>query len=144
MSTMRSVFDNFVGFYTELDTQPLGLLSALYHPSAILIDPFGQHQGLPAIQDYFSHLLENTKQCRFTIDIPICEHDRFAANWTMHWSHPGISGGKALSLSGCSIVDVQQTRITHQRDYYDVGEMIYEHLPLLGWAVRGVKRRVSA
>ncbi|HIE6685020.1 TPA: nuclear transport factor 2 family protein, partial [Klebsiella pneumoniae] len=26
----------------------------------------------------------------------------------------------------------------------DAGEMIYEHLPLLGWAVRGVKRRVRS
>ena len=35
-------------------------------------------------------------------------------------------------------------QILHQRDYYDAGEMIYEHLPLLGWAVRGVKRRVRS
>ncbi|TYL43389.1 nuclear transport factor 2 family protein [Dickeya sp. ws52] len=144
MSTLRTVFDDVAGFYAGLDTQPLERLSALYHPNALLVDPFGQHQGLPAIQRYFAHLLENTAQCYFTVDDPVCDTHRFAMSWTMHWSHPRIAGGKPLSLSGCSIVEVQQTHITHQRDFYDAGEMIYEHLPVLGWAVRHVKRRVCA
>lgn len=42
------------------------------------------------------------------------------------------------------MVETEHGLITRQRDYYDAGEMIYEHLPLLGWAVRGVKRRVNA
>lgn len=41
-------------------------------------------------------------------------------------------------------MDIQDDLIIRQRDYYDAGEMIYEHLPLLGWAVRGVKRRVRS
>lgn len=47
-------------------------------------------------------------------------------------------------LPGCSVVDIRDDRIVRQRDYYDAGEMIYEHLPILGWAVRGVKRRVKS
>jgi hypothetical protein len=49
--------------------QPAALgAGALYHPDATLSDPFGQHQGLFAIQRYFTHLLANVEQCRFTID----------------------------------------------------------------------------
>lgn len=62
----------------------------------------------------------------------------------MHWSHPRIAGGDPLELPGCSVVDTEKGLITRQRDYYDAGEMIYEHLPPLGWAVRGVKRRVKS
>lgn len=46
-------------------------------------------------------------------------------------------------LPGCSVVDMRDDRIVRQRDYYDAGEMIYEHLPILA-AVRGVKRRVKS
>jgi hypothetical protein len=42
------------------------------------------------------------------------------------------------------MVEVGNDRVVLQRDYYDAGEMIYEHLPLLGWAVRSVKRRVRS
>jgi hypothetical protein len=42
------------------------------------------------------------------------------------------------------MVEIQGEKIIRQRDYYDAGQMIYEHLPLLGWVVRGIKRRVGA
>ncbi|NWJ19219.1 nuclear transport factor 2 family protein [Klebsiella pneumoniae] len=144
MSTSPSVIRRFVEYYAGLDAQPPAALAALYHPDATLSDPFGQHQGLFAIQRYFTHLLANVEQCRFTIDTPLCDGQRFAATWTMHWSHPRIAGGETLALPGCSMVDIAGEQVLHQRDYYDAGEMIYEHLPLLGWAVRGVKRRVRS
>ncbi|GAB7260396.1 MULTISPECIES: nuclear transport factor 2 family protein [Dickeya] len=149
MSTLQPVFDEFADFYASLATQPLERLSALYHPDAVLTDPFGQHQGLPAIQRYFSYLLEHTRYCYFIVDAPIFDTRRFAVSWTMHWSHPRIAGGNMLSLAGCSLIEVQhqhnhqqQARITYQRDYYDAGEMLYEHLPVLGWALRHVKKKV--
>lgn len=143
MSTIRSVIDQFVDFYRSLDTQPLTTLSLLYHPDAVLIDPFGEHQGMLAIHRYFTRLLENVENCRFVIDSPLNSDDRFLVSWTMHWSHPRIARGKPLVLPGCSAVEVKDAMIVHQRDYYDAGEMIYEHLPVMGWALRCVKRRVS-
>jgi hypothetical protein len=34
-------------------------------------------------------------------------------------------------------------RITHQRDHFDAGALVYEHVPLLGALVRLVKRRLG-
>lgn len=142
MSTMPSVINRFVEYYAGLDNQPPSALAALYEADATLIDPFGEHRGLYAIQRYFTHLLANVERCRFSIDPPLCDGHFFVVTWTMHWSHPRIDGGAILTLPGCSVVKIQGEMITSQRDYYDAGEMIYEHLPLLGWAVRSVKRRV--
>ncbi|MGG5836316.1 MULTISPECIES: nuclear transport factor 2 family protein [Enterobacteriaceae] len=144
MSAMPSVIDRFVDYYTGLDNQPPSALAALYDVNATLLDPFGEHKGLFAIQRYFTHLLTNVESCRFTIDPPLYDDRRFVVTWTMHWSHPRIAGGETLSLPGCSMAEIQGETIVRQRDYYDAGEMIYEHLPLLGWAVRGVKRRVRS
>lgn len=142
MSTMPSVINRFVEYYAGLDNQPPSALAALYEADATLIDPFGEHRGLYAIQRYFTHLQANVEHCRFSIDPPLCDGHFFVVTWTMHWSHPRIDGGAILTLPGCSVVKIQGEMITSQRDYYDAGEMIYEHLPLLGWAVRSVKRRV--
>ncbi|MEQ9923722.1 nuclear transport factor 2 family protein [Pectobacterium brasiliense] len=144
MNTLSSVINRFVDYYTELDTQQPSALAEIYHPDASLIDPFGEHEGLVAIQRYFTHLLANVAQCRFSIDPSLSSGHRFAVTWIMHWARPRVAGGEALTLQGCSIVDIQDDLIIRQRDYYDAGEMIYEHLPLLGWAVRGVKRRVRS
>ncbi|CZY63375.1 nuclear transport factor 2 family protein [Enterobacter ludwigii] len=144
MSTLPSVVSRFVEYYTALDSQPPSALVGLYHSDATLIDPFGEHDGIFALQRYFTHLLANVENCRFTIDPPLFGDRRFVVTWIMHWSHPRIAGGEPLDLPGCSVVETEHGLITRQRDYYDAGEMICEHLPLLGWAVRGVKRRVNA
>ena len=142
MSAIQSAIDRFTSYYTAMDSQPPSALTSLYHPDAALIDPFGEHRGLHAIQRYFQHLLQNVESCRFSIDKVFLSESGFSLTWTMHWSHPRIAGGKALLLPGSSRVDVQNSMVIYQRDYYDAGEMIYEHLPLLGWAIRGVKRRM--
>ena len=132
MSTLPSVISRFVDYYATLDTQPPSALAEIYRADATLIDPFGEHNGMFAIQRYFTHLLANV------------QHYRFVVTWMMHWSHPRIARGAMRQLPGCSVVDMRDDRIVRQRDYYDAGEMIYEHLPVLGWAVRGVKRRVQS
>lgn len=84
MRPSSSAISRFSAYYATLDTQPPSALAELYHAHAVLIDPFGQHQGLAAIQDYLSHLLANVDHCRFTLDAPLCAGQRFAVAWTMH------------------------------------------------------------
>ncbi len=144
MSTSPSVIRRFVEYYAGLDAQPPAALAALYHPDATLSDPFGQHQGLFAIQRYFTHLLANVEQCRFTIDTPLCDGQRFAVIWTMHWSHPRIAGGETPGPAGLlggghrRGAGSPSARLLRRR-----GDDLRAS-SLLGWAVRGVKRRVRS
>lgn len=95
MSTLPSVISRFVDYYATLDTQPPSALAGIYRADATLIDPFGEHSGVFAIQRYFTHLLANVQHCRFTVDAPLQQGDRFVVTWMMHWSHPRIAGGNA-------------------------------------------------
>lgn len=142
MNAQQSVIERFRDYYADMDRQPPSALNAIYHPSAALIDPFGEHQGLLAIHRYFAHLLENVERCRFTIDPPLLGESRFAVTWIMNWSHPRIARGKPLTLTGSSVMNIREDLVIYQRDFYDPGEMIYEHLPLLGSAIRSVKKRM--
>jgi xanthosine utilization system XapX-like protein len=55
---------------------------------------------------------QDVEQCRFTIDTPLCDGQRFAVTWTMHWSHPRIAGqqGKMLvdHLPGVVVVALME------------------------------------
>ena len=48
-----------------------------------------------------------------------------------------------MFLDGASHLRLADNRIAYQRDYYDLGAMLYEHIPLLGGAVRAVKARLK-
>ncbi|HGP4674712.1 TPA: nuclear transport factor 2 family protein, partial [Vibrio cholerae O1] len=34
-------------------------------------------------------------------------------------------------------------KVTYHRDYFDMGEMLYEQLPVLGQVIRAIKRRLG-
>jgi hypothetical protein len=62
----------------------------------------------------------------------------------MTYAHPRLQRGQELTLEGISQLRFADRRIIYQRDYYDLGAMLYEHLPLVGQVVRGIKRRLRS
>ena len=132
MSTLPSVISRFVEYYATLDTQPPSVLAGIYRADATLIDPFGEHSGCSRS----SAISPTCWLTSSTVALPLMRRcSRAIALWSpmMHWSHPRIARGAVRQLPGCSVVDMRDDRIVRQRDYYDAGEMIYEHLPILGW-----------
>ena len=60
----------------------------------------------------------------------------------MHYSHPRIRRGAALVLEGTSLLQHDSEKVSYQQDYYDLGAMLYEHLPMMGPAIRLLKKRL--
>ena len=59
----------------------------------------------------------------------------------MKFSNPALAGGKMITLRG--ITQIRFTdRIYYQEDFYDLGAMLYQHIPVLGAIIRFVNSRV--
>jgi hypothetical protein len=63
--------------------------------------------------------------------------------WQMTFSHPRLRRGKALKVRGMTLIRFTD-RIYYHEDFYDLGAMLYQHIPLLGTAVRHINRRLSS
>ncbi|WP_075180795.1 nuclear transport factor 2 family protein [Pantoea sp. 1.19] len=139
----QTILMALVDFYQSLETRRLPELDSLYHPDARLVDPVGEHRGLPLLRRYFADLLKNLRYCRFSI--ATCELTPAGAVivWHMHYAHPALRRGAPLTLPGCSWLQFADDRIIFQQDYYDLGAMFYEQLPLVGALVRRLKRRLQ-
>ena len=61
----------------------------------------------------------------------------------MSYSHPRLAGGGQIDVAGISHIRFDD-KINYHRDYYDLGEMLYEHLPAYGWLTRKLKARLAA
>lgn len=134
---------NLVAFYQNMQSEPLSQLADLYHQDTLLLDPLGQHHGLDALQRYFSALLKNLRYCRFHITHQHQFDHSAILLWRMEYAHPALQKGAAQTLEGSSYLTFRNNRIIFQRDYYDLGEMLYEKVPLLGGAIRALKRRLT-
>jgi len=61
-------------------------------------------------------------------------------SWKMDYAHPKLGGNKNISVDGVTHLKFDG-KVTYHRDYADMGQMLYENIPLLGSAIRLIKKK---
>jgi hypothetical protein len=144
----------FESFYTDLASMKIEELSDLYSKDVTFIDPIAAHSGITAVEEYFTKLLDNAKYCTFIIQsvqqtIPsqtdnegenTADDADYLVTWQMSFTSARINKGKPIHVDGVSQLRIKNDRITYHRDYYDLGQMIYENIPFLGRLIKRIKR----
>lgn len=135
---MNTALSNFCKFYSNLAIDNLTDLSAIYDKQAVFEDPIHKVSGLDNISIYFQKMLANTAYCRFQINSHIEQDGQAYIRWLMSFSHPRLNKGKEINVPGVSYIEFDH-RVTYHRDYMDMGNMVYEHVAILGAVIRKVK-----
>ncbi len=140
---MSPVLQRFQAFYQALESLDSHQLAELYDDAVFFQDPAHRLQGLDALKRYFEQLLGGVEQLSFTIHR--CDEDEGHAwlQWTMRMVHPRLARGSAVVVDGASYLEFGD-KITSHRDYFDLGAMLYEQLPVMGRIIRAIKRRLGA
>ncbi|MDT0595771.1 nuclear transport factor 2 family protein [Glaciecola petra] len=139
-----TVINRFSSFYTDLASMQISELSHIYSDDVLFIDPIAEHRGINAVEKYFDKLLHNAKHCRFDIHTKEnTEDDKFIVTWTMEFTSSRMKNGNPIRVDGLSHLQVADNKITFHRDYYDLGQMIYENVPILGRIVKKIKRGLA-
>lgn len=133
----------FVDIYSKLGTDNLGLLEQVYHDDVVFCDPMHQVNGRTALLSYFDRMYSRVIDCRFNIEHVLETENEAAIYWTMVYSHTALNSRKPITVQGHSHIKAQQDRVIYHRDYLDAGAMVYEHIPLLGGVIRGIKKRAG-
>ena len=136
--------ERFNDFYQTLDLGSLQGLGQLYDSEVTFADPVAVHQGLGALDAYFRKLLRGCEHCSFKIRNQRFDESQAFVNWTMTFRSPRLNGGASIDVDGSSVLAIRDNRIAYQRDYYDMGAMVYEQLPLLGPLIRYIRGRMAA
>ncbi|MGE4534198.1 nuclear transport factor 2 family protein [Halomonas sp.] len=137
----------FCAFFNKLDKSCTNKLYEFYTHDVVFEDPLHRIEGSEALERYFATLYSNVTACRFDFhERQRCGREAFAT-WTLHLAHPRLAGGREYAVEGCSrltFADDDSGRVARHRDYFDAGALLYERLPLLGGAIRLLKRRLDA
>lgn len=134
----------FLNFYNSLTSSELHRLSDLYHPEIRFVDPVHEVEGCIALERYFSHAYARLSFCKFEAKAHCEQGDCGFISWQMTFAHPAIGKGKTIRVDGCTELRWHADgRIVFHRDYYDLTELVYRHLPVIGWATKQVKQRMA-
>jgi hypothetical protein len=140
---MSRSLDRFKKLFNQLDKDHLDLLEQIYTPDVKFRDPVHTLNGLPALRDYYSRLYEGVISCQFTFEAEVIEGQQGMLVWIMRFQHRRFRAGEKLELSGVSHLQfLDDGRVHDHRDYFDMGEFIYERVPVLGSVIRAIKNRL--
>lgn len=137
------IINRFKSFYANLSNQELASLDEIYSQDISFSDPIHRVDGLKQLHHYIADLCENLLTCQFVYLDELVVDGRAYIKWDMNYAHPKIGGGKLLTVRGVSQIEFDERGIFYHEDFYDVGAMLYEHVPVIGLAVRWLKQRLA-
>ncbi|GLS27977.1 nuclear transport factor 2 family protein [Marinibactrum halimedae] len=134
----------FLEYYRNFSDQELSRLQHIYADNALFRDPVHEVQGINALEEYFKEVSTNLTHCSFEFRSQHLHEGGAFVTWTMKYQHPRLKNNQLLTLEGASELKFSRDgRVSYHCDYYDMGAMVYEHVPLVGVIVRWLRRRLS-
>lgn len=107
-------------------------------------DPIHQLQGEKAVREYYRGLYKNVSSIHFDFLQSFQDKDTVVLVWKMNLKTPKLNGGHEFSVDGNSVIKFNQdSKAIYHRDYFDMGEFIYERTPVLGFVIKKIKERLG-
>jgi hypothetical protein len=132
-------------FFSHLDKDHLDLIPQFYDANAVFQDPVNKLTGAAAIQNYYAALYKNAESIRFEYKNAAESGNLVTLEWTMFLRSASIESGKEITVDGVSLITfggAEGKAIAH-RDYFDMGEFIYERIPVLRSIISFIKDRMK-
>ena len=134
--------DHFIRIFDALDRDHISLVSELYTEDIEFIDPVHRLRGLAQVEDYFRRLYDGVDSCRFRWQDVVTSGNQACITWTMSMVHRRFRPGIEVTMPGISHLRLEGTKVSRHQDYFDMGVLIYERIPLLGGILRSIKKKL--
>ncbi|WP_297794231.1 nuclear transport factor 2 family protein [uncultured Marinobacter sp.] len=142
-SSVQATLEHFRELFNSLDAGNLDQLASVYSETVKFQDPLSSVSGLDQLTRYFAGAYANVVSCRFDFGEPVIAGGKVAIPWVMRLRHKRIRRGREIHVDGISNLVIYNGKVTHHRDYFDAGQLLYEHLPLVGRVIRSIRKHAA-
>jgi len=136
----RRAVDVFSKLYADLSEQNVRQrVRDTYASNAWFNDTLATEEGIDAIEKYLLRTAGGSEMIKGTTqDVAVSGPDCYV-RWTLEFRTKNLAGGKPIVTEGMSHLRFdEQGRIILHQDFWNPAAGIYQHLPLLGPAIRFV------
>lgn len=137
-----NLIDNLKSVFNNLNASNTNLLEQIYSEDLIFEDPAHKIHSLKNFKIYCQNLYQRVNKCKFEFKNVEYFNGGAILEWNMLLQHPRLNGGNEFSVDGVSVVKFNDKIYSH-RDYFDLGAMLYEQLPILGSLTKFIKRKLG-
>jgi hypothetical protein len=142
MTTTMPVLGDFKDYFRFLHQADLSCLREIYADQIVFKDPVHDIRGLVELEDYFTSMCADLSDCRFEYLDEVVGADVAYIKWVMHFRHPRLRN-RLISVRGVSHLKFKD-KIEFHEDFYDMGAMLYDQLPVLGNVTRWLRLRLAS
>lgn len=131
--------------FNEYDGSNEEVLDQLYDKDVVFEDPLTKVSGLPALKKYYQHAYSSVTEIHFDFKKIHEAGLTFTCEWDMTMSVKSLNFGRQYMVRGASVITFskESNKVIRHHDYVDIGEMVYEKLPLLSRIIKAIKNRLS-
>ena len=134
--------ERFMNLYRNASELAPEAIAEVYSPGIVFVDPIHRIEGIDALQKYLNVMYGNVHSCQFEYHDQIVEEHKASIKWNMRFRHRKLARGQEIEVRGATFIEYGDRVLLHE-DFFDVGSMMYEHVPVLGAGIRYLKRRIS-
>jgi len=138
----RARLGAYARFCETLTPERIGALSRYVAPDIYFRDPFNETRGIAAYERVRKKMFDDIAEPAFEVEHAVLDGAIGYVNWRL-----GFRGrrGAAHEIVGVSELHFDaEGRIARHVDHWDVASQLYERVPLLGFVLRRIRRRLAA
>lgn len=140
----QSRIDALVHFYETLAPDRLADFGTYYAQNAYFKDPFNEVNRLDDIRQIFARMFRQVSDPQFVFSERVGGADGLFLVWEMRFCMKSWRPQKPQIIRGASHLRLgDEGKVTYHRDYWDTGEELYAKLPVIGGAVRFLRRTIG-
>lgn len=130
------------GFFNKMTKDNVAEVCAEFYAEDVkFVDPLGSVQGRQELVAYYQHMYENVISIHFEDQGVFEKGDESVFIWNMRLKHSAIDADEPIEVSGTSVMRFKDGKVIYHRDYFDVGAMLYEHIPVIGSLIKWIKKK---
>lgn len=131
----------YIELFENLSPEEIEKCDDYVNPNIRFKDPFNDIRGIVLFKKMMLKTLQDVQQPKFHILDQACSEKRHYVRWDFDGRVKGLG---LLSFSGMSELTYDgQNRVVEHIDHWDASEQLYEKLPVLGWPITCLKKRLQ-
>lgn len=128
--------------FEELNIETMDLLDDFYHDDVHFVDPVVDVHGLEDLRKHYEHQYEKALDIGFKFVDEHITGDTHTVEWTMTLRTKRLNKGQEFTVPGVSVITFKDDKVIYHRDYFDLGDMLYERIVIMRFFVKKIKKRL--
>lgn len=143
MADLNQSLNKYIEYYQTLTLRSVRLIEKIADPQIVFKDPFNRVEGVDNVVAIMRKMFEDVENPSFTVEDSAWGRDDRTAY--IKWVFMFGPESKRQQIYGMSeVMFSPEGLVVMHNDFWDAAENIYERVPVLGFILKLIKKKIAA